>query len=100
MTRTIRSAYASRTSIRRGAVAEEEGQHGRSSQRQGQGSAQKETEGRETRGPAARTTAACLGCAEPRPQSMSLLLWMIVGAIAGWLAAHALQDTSYGQMPE
>jgi uncharacterized membrane protein YeaQ/YmgE (transglycosylase-associated protein family) len=31
---------------------------------------------------------------------MSLFLWMIVGAIAGWLAAHVLQDTSYGQMPE
>jgi uncharacterized membrane protein YeaQ/YmgE (transglycosylase-associated protein family) len=31
---------------------------------------------------------------------MSLFLWMIVGAIAGWLAAHVMQDTSYGQMPE
>jgi uncharacterized membrane protein YeaQ/YmgE (transglycosylase-associated protein family) len=31
---------------------------------------------------------------------MSLFLWMVVGAIAGWLAAHVMQDSSYGQMPE
>jgi uncharacterized membrane protein YeaQ/YmgE (transglycosylase-associated protein family) len=31
---------------------------------------------------------------------MSLFLWMILGALAGWLASLMLRDSSYGQMPE
>lgn len=31
---------------------------------------------------------------------MSLFVWMVLGAIAGFVASHLMKDSSYGQMPE
>jgi uncharacterized membrane protein YeaQ/YmgE (transglycosylase-associated protein family) len=31
---------------------------------------------------------------------MSLFLWMVLGAIAGWLASLVMKDRGYGQMAE
>ena len=31
---------------------------------------------------------------------MSLFLWMVLGAGAGWLVSHVMKNSSYGQMPE
>jgi uncharacterized membrane protein YeaQ/YmgE (transglycosylase-associated protein family) len=31
---------------------------------------------------------------------MSLFLWIVLGAAAGWLASHVVKDSSYGQMME
>ena len=31
---------------------------------------------------------------------MSLFLWMVLGAVAGWLASMVMKDSGYGQMTE
>ena len=31
---------------------------------------------------------------------MSLFLWIVLGAIAGWLASQVMKDRGYGQMME
>jgi len=31
---------------------------------------------------------------------MSLFLWMVLGAVTGWLASRVMQDRSYGQTME